>query len=481
MRAHPNKTIWRLTKVLWVVPLTWLLVTCRNIEAPGPAESRLDSLLSVPESKLSVPIFYPIVELQQLLNEKLEDRIIDAPIAINQKGDSLFLSISKFQSATLKYDGDHSLTYQLPLLITGTVHSRLLGIDVKNKTPVQTKLLLTLQSALQLNDHWQIKTKTTIVSYIWVEEPVLRFAGIKIKLRSPIEKMLDKNQEKIIQKLDQAIGTTLKAEETVKRLWLNLQKPILINKKIKPVWIKAEPISMSEEILKRSRDTLAVGLNLKVKLQTLLDTAHTSDSKKTLDKQDLKLKSDNALNAYLLVTIPFQDINQIVEQITDTMRFEFEGHHVRIRDSQVYGTEDGLAVRLDFVGDVKARLYLTGEIGYDTATRNLVLNNFGFDVNSEESLINAADWFSHDEIINRVQPHLAVSVGQSIEALPSLIFQGVEKGKLGEKIEIYFSHFDASLDQHLITKDNIQVIIRATGRADIQLQKGLFARKKKKL
>jgi hypothetical protein len=228
----------------------------------------------------------------------------------------------------------------------------------------------------------------------------------------------------------------------------------------------------------QSKDTLTVRINLKAKLQTLLDTTHLSKSVIPLGKQDSKRKTDAGLNAYLLVTIPFKDINKMIEQVTDTIRFKFEGHQVHIKNGEIYGTNDGLAMRIDLAGDVKARLYLAGKLGYDTASRSLVLTNFGFDVNSEQSLVNAADWFSHEEIISRVQPLLTLSVGKSIEALPSLIFRGVEKGKLGEKIDVNFTSFNAGLYHHLITKDNIQVIIHATGQADVQLQKGLFTRKR---
>jgi hypothetical protein len=291
--------------------------------------------------------------------------------------------------------------------------------------------------------------------------------------------MLFKNEAKITQGIDKAVEGLIKIEKAIEKLWVDLQKPILINKKVRPIWLKAEPISMSERIMSHSKDTLTIEISLKTKLQTLLDTAHLAKSVIPLGKQEAKNQHDTGLSAYLLATVPFDDINLMIKQVTDTMRFRFQGNEVRIKESEVYGMNDGLAIRIDLAGDVKARLYLTGKLGYDSASRSLVLTNFGFDVNSEQSLINVADWFSHDEIINRVRPHLTLSVGKSIEALPSLIFQGVEKGKLGEKIELYFSNFDAVLHKHLITHNNIQVIIHATGRADVQLQKGLFAKKTK--
>jgi hypothetical protein len=465
-------------KGVFVLLLAAMFIGCR-INAPEPPRSLVDSILTAPVSNLNVPIFYPIRELEQLLNERLENKIIEAPIAINQKGDSIFLTISKFKAVILKYDGDHSLTYQLPLLVTGSVHGKLLGVDMKNKTPVQAKLVVTLRSELGLSDSWQMKTKTSITNFKWAEEPIFKIAGIKIKLSSPVEKMLHKNEEKITLKIDQAISGMMKVEKTIERIWMNLQKPILINKKAKPVWLKSEHISMSEQFLGHSKDTLTIGVKLKTKLQTLLDTANLSKSLIPLGKQDSKTKTPDGLNAYLLATIPFKDINKMIEQVTDTMRFKFEGHQVRIKNSEMYGTNDGIAIRLDLAGDVKARLYLRGKPAYDTTNKSLSLTDFGFDVNSEESLVNAADWFAHDDLISRIQPHLSLSVGKSIEALPSLIFKGIEKGKLGEKIDLNFSKFDAGLYQYLITKDNIQVIIHVTGQANLQLQKGLFVKKKK--
>lgn len=461
-----------------LIQLAASFIGCRNIEAPGPVRTRLDSTLVEPTSQLNVPVFYPIQELEKLLNDKLENKIIEAPIALNQKSDSLFLTISKFTTVSLDYDGDHTFTYQLPLQITGVVRGKILGVGIKNKTPVETKVLVTLRSELSIDERWHLVTKTSIRKVEWIEQPQFHIAGLSFNLRSPIEKMLFKNEDKITYELDKAIAGVIKIEKSIDKLWTDLQKPIAINKRIQPVWLKADPISMSERIMGQSTDTLTIELSLKTKLHTLLDTSNQAKSIIPFGKQEPNKQHSTGLDAYLLATVPFKNLNQMIKQVTDTMTFNFQGHEVQIKHSELYGTPDGLAVRIDLVGDVKARLYLTGKLGYDSLLRNLVLTDFGFDVNSEQSLVQMADWFSHDEIIHRVQPYLSLSVGSSIEALPSLIFQGVEKGKLGEKIEVYFSNFDATLHSHLITEKNIQVIIHVTGRADIQLQRKLFVQKK---
>ena len=72
-------------------------------------------------------------------------------------------------------------------------------------------------------------------------------------------------------------------------------------------------------------------------------------------------------------------------------------------------TDDGIAIRLSMAGDLKADLYMRGSIGFDTLEKKLLIENFGFDVNTEESLVNAADWFGHDAIIDRLKPYMTLS------------------------------------------------------------------------
>ncbi len=466
---------------IWVIFWTsiTLLYSCKTIEAPEPLKTQLDSVLTVPISDITVPISYPIKELEAMLNQKLDNKVFEAPIAMNQKGDSLFLVINRFKPVTINYNGGSQLTYQVPLQIAGTMHGRVLGVSMKNRAPVETKVIVTLRSDLDITNRWKLKTNTSIVKVKWVEQPVFRLAGIKFDLSSKIEKLIFRNEKKITSKIDDSVGGLIKVEDILAKLWMNIQKPVLINRQLKLVWLKAEPVSMSERMGSSTKDTLKLHVNLKTKLLAVVDTNMLKSDRVQLGQQHADKSTVKGLDAFVLATIPFSDVNKIMNQVTDTMHFNFQGNKVRIKSTEIYGTDNGLAMRLNLAGDIKARLYLTGILAYNPAAQSLVIDDFKFDVNSEQSLVQAADWFSHDDIINRVRPHLSVRLEKVITALPSLILQGIEKGKLGSKMDVSLSRFDASLHQYIITRDNIQVVIHATGDADIKLQKEIFARRNK--
>jgi len=462
-----------------MVPLLAIgMTSCSTVPPEVPQRVYLDSTLAIPESELAVPVYYPVQELESMVNEKLAEKIIEAKLAIGQKDDSLFLSISKFKPVTIEYNGDRGISYALPIQIDGTIHSKLIGIKFSNKSPVSAKIIVNLYSDLYIDNNWNLAPKSRIDSIVWIEEPTMKIVGIKINLKHTIEKILDSNQDKIVSKLDESAKNILKIRKAIEKVWVAIQKPIRINKKVVPVWLKADVAKMNGRLLKRSKDTLMIEAGILARLRTTLDSAGETGNTKPLPAFKQKAKNDPGLKVYLLATLPFDKLNEVVSQVTDTMTFRFNGHEARIHSSEVYGTTDGVAIKIQLRGDVRAQVFLKGSIGFDSVNQKLVIDNFGFDVSSEQTLLQAADWLAHDAIIERIQPYLSLPLDNTFKVIPDLITRGIEKGKIGEKIDVRFSDFTVKIHQHLITTHSIQIILTATGKADVGLQKKIFEKKK---
>lgn len=456
------------------------LDSCTTFSPEAPARSQLDSTLVAPESELNVPVYFPVQELEDMANEKLAAKIIEANVAISEKNDTIYLSISRFEPLRLAYDGDRGITYTLPVQIDGHLQSRVLGIGIRNKEPIRARVLITLFSDLYLNEQWDIEPQTEVKGFKWVEEPKLNVAGVKVGFKSTIEKVLVNNKEKIITKLDSSAGDILKIRTSVEKLWVDIQKPIRVNRKVIPVWLKADATDMSGLVLRQSADTLMIEVALKAHLRTTLDSAAAAYKPQPLPRFRRKEQSNPGIHAYALATIPFASLNTVLNQVTDTMKFTYGSHQVKVESGEIYGTNDnGIAIRLSLRGDLRADVFLRGTIGFDSLEKKVIIENFAFDLASEQSLLNAADWFAHDVIINRLKPYLSIPLEGTFDILPVLINRGVEKGKLGKKIDIHFAEFDMNIYQHLVTRDNIQIIVKVDGKAGVELQKGLFDKKQK--
>ena len=87
----------------------------------------------------------------------------------------------------------------------------------------------------------------------------------------------------------------------------------------------------------------------------------------------------------------------------------------------MFGTDKGIAIKIGLQGDLTADLFVTGSIGYDSATQTIALEDFVFDLNSESSLVGAADWLAHDVIIERISPYLSLPVGNIFAMMPNIL------------------------------------------------------------
>jgi len=461
-----------------ILAIASLIFACNRIKAPAPTRTTLDSTLTAPVSTLNVPVCYLIADIEALANEKIGSEPRDARVAINKNGDSLFLTITRYEPVRILYDGKRSLTCRVPVDIKGFLRAKKLGITVKNKTPVHARLALTVTTKVWLDKTWSLKTDTKLDKVEWIEEPKLNVAGVKVNLRPPMESALEKHQEDILNKIDGSVGTLVKLRPSIEKVWLDLQRPISINRKIVPVWLKTVGKNMSGRMVQSSKDTIAVEVSLETNIESVLDSASNAMSATPLPPFHRTDSLNPGVHAFVKATIPFDVVNRVVRQVTDTMTFQYGSHRVRIKSSEIYGTQEGIAVGLSLTGDVQAEIYLRGDIGFDSTTNQLRITNFVFDINSEQSLIQAADWFTHGTIIDRLQPYLTLPMKTTFGAVPRLMSGGIEKGKLGRKIDVNWSSFDVRIYSHIVTRKDIQVILEVNGKAAVRLEKGLLDKKK---
>lgn len=86
----------------------------------------------------------------------------------------------------------------------------------------------------------------------------------------------------------------------------------------------------------------------------------------------------------------------------------------------------------------------------------------------------------HDQLIAMVSSKLTVDLSNEIAQLPTLIENGIEKGKTGEKIDVAIDKLSATTYTMLITAKDIQWILKANGHASIKLDRKILSGKKKR-
>jgi hypothetical protein len=195
---------------------------------------------------------------------------------------------------------------------------------------------------------------------------------------------------------------------------------------------------------------------------------------------DFKSKTSlhDSLEIYVHSLIPFTKINEVLNKELRDTPLSASGYTAYIKKIRVYGTDEGIAIRADIKGDVNGRIYLRGAPVYDTLNTTFGVQNFEFDVESEDVLISSADWLLHTTVVEMLSEKLTINVQPYVDQLPQLIMQAIERGKAGEKIDVNIGALRLTPVQVITTRNDIQLIVKATGKAALELEDKVFAKKK---
>lgn len=466
--------------------LAWAIVfSCQRVKPEPPVATTLDSSLAIPISTLTIPVHYDIKRLEEMVNTKVKGVFLREKFKVNDKGDSIDMEIEKSGPISLSWSNP-TLYYSFPVRVSGHYIKRVgikkLGrLKVTNREPVEMEMVLHLATRLGLGTQWELKAKSRLDEITWIRDPKLKIAIIRINLRKAIAGAIDKNEDKLVSKLDEALSLLLDTRQVITKLWQDIQKPIRINKKEKQVWLKAYGTDIRASLVDAGHEQIAINVQLKSLIETVIEGETLPPGNDTLPVcRPWVATNGDSLQIYVKVRMPYKSISEVLNKTLNGKRLEAEGYATTIKNLALYGTPDALALKIKLKGDVDGLVYITAAPAYDTAKALLTVQKFEYDIDTENALISSANWLLHDHVLDRVRNQLSLEVQPYFDSLPHLITRGIERGRVGEKIDVTIASLQVKPVSYLITKNDLQMIFLATGQASIELEQKVFAGKNKK-
>jgi hypothetical protein len=450
---------------------------CERVRPTPPKPTALDSALHVPLSSLMIPIRYHADSLEEIINNKISGTFLKQWLEVNINQDSLYLELTKRGKIKIRWI-NNSLHYSFPLYLEGKFIKHIgKNIRLKNETPVALEVLLDMTTHLSFANDWSLNSSTKLKQVTWKKEPVLRIAFFNINLRKRLDKFLDENNGVLTGIVDREISNVIDTKAILEKLWLDIQKPIILNNVRQVVWLKHSAQDLAVNLL---QDGKYLGLDVRL-LTNVRVVADSSDMPATTQilppYQHLSEKKDS-IEIFLLASTSFELINSILNEELKGKVISSNGYSTTIKRVESYATNDGLAVRIDVRGDADGSIYMRGRPSYDTVNATLSIKDFDFDVDSENALLHSADWLLHEDALKFVEEEFSLNLSPILAALPEVIQNATEKGKSADKLELFLTSLDVQPQQLLLTKNNVQLLLKAKGKAVIGLQREVFAKKK---
>ncbi len=437
----------------------------------------LEQSLSLPSSTIVMPIEYSVDSLTKIINTKVTGTFLKKWIVLNTKNDSLYIELTKTGAIKTRWDKT-TLHYTFPVKVSGKFIKRMAGIKFKNTQPVDMSLILHLQSVVKIGNDWDLQTTSTLKKIEWIKDPSLKIAMFQINLRKKTEEAITKNQDELIAKMDETLGSLLNTKKVIAKIWTDIQKPIRINKHGEEVWLKPYANDLRAKLIQRN-GMLTLLAELEADVHTVVSGDSFPASNTRLPKFKAKRSDNDSLQIFLLATLPFKKINEILNAELRGKKIEASGYSSTLKRIWAYGTDNGIALRLELKGDASGKIYARGKPEYNPETHQFIITDFGYDLDTENALVNSANWLLRENTLSLIQDKLSVDALPYIEQLPGIIENAIDGSKTGEKIDLNIEALHVKPKEILITKDHIQILIVGYGKASINLQNEAFAKKKR--
>ncbi len=457
-----------------------IINSCHRVKPKPPLATTLDSTLTIPLSTINIPIDYEVTKLEKMVNTKITGIFLRQWIKINDKGDSLYIELEKRADIKMSWN-KQTLSYAFPLNVSSRIKKSVLGLKLKNNKLIRTELTLNLSTELGLDDQWNLQPHSKLKGIEWIKDPQLKILFIKINLQKIVETLIHKEEARLIGKLDEVFTRLIDTRKVASKIWVDLQKPIRINKQGVQVWLKADAQNISARLVDIDRKMITLDVELKAFVRTILEGDTIPIANKKLPPFKQKRSNNKSVNIFVLVRIPFVTANKFLDSALYNKELKAENYATKIKKTEVYGTDKGLALTVNVKGDINGRLYINAIPQYDSIHKKLYIKDFNFDIDSENALVNSADWLLHNNALDIIHDELTFDLKPYLNILPELIMQAVGKGKVGEKIDLAIDELNVKPTTQLITSSDFQIIFQASGFASIGLKQKVFAGKKKKV
>lgn len=403
--------------IRWVAYAIILIITggCGSaLRIEGPQESY------IPGTFLSSPSVLPIVAeidlkgLEKTVNKKF-DGLLYEDNGSNQK--DLEIKVWKAGNFSVFVNNDE-ISYRIPLKIWSrfTWKVEKFGFTLSDKYDASGSIALVYKTKLDVDNNWNVNTKTTSAGYSWIETPKVSVAGINIPVKSIADFALSRTEKLISDKIDQAISESVNLRELVNGFWQDIQEPIKVDSTYN-AWVRVIPTGVTLSPFSSYSSKLQIPVTFIGEVETIAGSSIPYTVPLDLPTLGKSYDKPAKFNINLKVDVTFEQIIKAAMQQLDGMVFSESGKSIKVVGLRLYSSSGKAVLALDVDGSFKGRVFLTGDMEYDPNTLSISVKNADFDIKTRSSLVKSANWLLHGMLLRKLQPYLTYNVEQVLEVV----------------------------------------------------------------
>lgn len=224
------------------------------------------------------------------------------------------------------------------------------------------------------------------------------------------------------------------------------------------------PSAVAVSPIKFQDDTAYFSAIIKVKPQIL-----TNASRKAPQSLPYLTKFENrdGFDVTMDIFSTYDSLSSILTSNVKGQIVEIKNNKIAFENINIHGASDHkLHLKIDFIGDKKGTLYLTGTPTFDSTTQNIQFDDLVFDVKTKSALLKSAKWMFDKKITTAVRRASKINLSPYLESLRHEINYSIN-GEVSE--EVYMNGDINSMLINLIRPMENQLFIRIRSLGELRI------------
>lgn len=460
--------------------LALLLVQCSpkgSSQPTAPKESYIYSTMQIQNEKhlsvVNIPVETPLVELEKQLNAQLKGLIYEDKSFEDDNSDNLKAKVWKLSPIRVQAI-DSTFLFEVPLKVWVSVGYKVspLGITMSGHKETEFSLRIRFISKMHISPDWQVLTETTVDSYDWITEPVIKVAGFNLPVKSMVSRTLSRNFEKITQAIDEQVGNTIDLKKYVRQAWDLARRPVELSRDYN-TWLVVVPTGfvMTPLVVKNNIIRSTIGLRGYTQTITSATPPVIVPAPQLPDLQVVE-KIPNAFRVGLISKVSYQEAARLAkaEFVGKTFSFSNGRYVVEVTDIDLFGQNEHLIIKAALKGSMTGTIYLRGIPHYDPVSKNLSLKNLDYDLDTRNVILKTAGWLLQGKFSAMIERSFVFPMGEQINEAQSSVQNMLSHTDLAKGITLKGTLEEIVPDRVYLTPDDIYSVVFAKGKVSLTIE-----------
>jgi len=323
---------------------------------------------------------------------------------------------------------------------------------------------LRLATNLYWRTDWRLASRATVLAPDILDP--CQVTAFRVDATPTIKHMLEGQLSHLRQEFDSIVPAVADLKPAADSMWRMLQHPFALDS-ASTIWFSMSPDAASLGAPTGNGAAVTTSIVLTAHPRVVVGSTPPADMR-PLPSLTLATKS-NGIHVPLEIELPFDELSR---RATALLSGEVAGKGITVGEIKVWGVGDTAVVRVDVTGRVSGALYLLGRVGYDAASRAVLIGDLRFTLESSSKLSSIKATLGAPRIrraLDQATGHGHLAIGDQLDRVMTQLDAQLDR-ELAPGVQLSGGVTDVRIDRVYTTSSAfvLRVVFDGAARVDVR-------------